>query len=212
MLPSVEQTDAETLERELTSLPEVRAARVVTTPNGRISEIHIVSEGVKSPKQLVRDVQTVAQAKLGLQIDHRIVSVVQFPTDSTKPTTQRLALSSLSWSTEGTKATCRVRIEVGDETVIGESSGPATSVGRARLTAEATTKALAAIAKDPPVVDVADVRVVDVGAQRVAVAVAILLVRDNDEVVATGSAPVRGDDSEAMARAILDAVARHYGS
>jgi hypothetical protein len=62
------------------------------------------------------------------------------------------------------------------------------------------------------VADVGDVRVVEVGAQRVAVAVVVLLVRDNEEIVVTGSAPVRGDESEAIARAILDAVARHHGA
>lgn len=207
----MEQTDLGILEAELASLPEVRAARVITTPNGRITEVHIVSEGAKSPKQLVRDVQTVAQAKLGLQIDHRIVSVVQFPADTTKTSTHSFTLSSLSWSTEGTKATCRVRIEIGEEIVLGESSGPASSVGRARLTAEATTNALASIAKDPPVADVGDVRVVDVGTQRVAVAVVVLLLGAGEEIIVTGSAPVRGDESEAIARAILDAVARHHG-
>jgi len=205
----VERTDAEILETELTALAEVRAARVVTTPNGRMSEVHIVSEGAKSPKQIVRDVQTLAQAKFGIEIDHRIVSVVRFPDEPTKATSQRFVLSSLSWATEGTKATCRVRLEAGDETLIGESSGPASSVGRARLTAEATTNALASIAKDPPVADLGDVRVVEVGTQRVAVAVVVLLLGNGEEVIVTGSAPVRGDESEAIARAILDAVARH---
>ncbi len=208
----MEQTDLGALEAELCSLAEVRAARVVATPNGRITEIHIVSEGAKSPKQLVRDVQTVAQARFGVEIDHRIVSVVRFPDEPSRGAKPTYTLSSLSWSTEGTKATCRVRIEIGDENVLGESSGPASSVGRARLTAEATTNALASIAKDPPTADVGDVRVVDVGAQRVAVAVVVVLLGAGEEVVVTGSAPVRGDESEAIARAILDAVARHTGA
>lgn len=201
-----------TLEAELAALPEVRAARVVTTPAGRISEVHIVSEGQKSPKQLVRDVQTLAQARFGIEIDHRIVSVVRFPDEPARTSKPRYTLSSLAWSTEGTRATCRIRIDIGDETVLGESSGPASSVGRSRLTAEATTNALAQIAKDPPVADVGDVRVVDVGAQRVAVTVVVLLVGAGEEVVVTGSAPVRGDESEAISRAILDAVARHHGA
>jgi hypothetical protein len=198
-------TEAGILENELTALPEIRAARVVASPNGRISEVHIVSEGSKSPKQIVRDVQTLAQARFGLQIDHRVVSVVRFPDEPPTTAKPRFTLSSLSWSTEGTKATCRVRVEIGDETVLGESSGPASSVGRARLTADATARALHGVA----VADVADVRVVDVGPQRVAVAVVVLLVDAGEEVVVTGSAHVRADESEAIARAIIDAVARH---
>ncbi len=196
-------TEPGIIEAELTALSEIRAARIVTTPNGRISEVHIVSEGSKSPKQIVRDVQTLAQARFGVEIDHRVISVVRFPDEPASAPKSRFTLSSLSWSTEGTKATCRVRIEIGDETVLGESSGPASSVGRARLTAEAVTKAFTDV-------DVGDVRVVDVGPQRVAVAVVVVLVGNGEEVIVTGSAPVRGDESEAIARAILDAVARHH--
>jgi hypothetical protein len=204
--------DVETLEAELLSIPEVRAARVITATNGRITEVHIVSEGGKAPKQLVRDVQTVAQARLGVPIDHRIVSVVQFPGRSSGPSSLRFILSSVSWSTEGMKATCRVRLESGDETLLGEASGPATSLGRARLIAEATTSALGSLEKDPPVADIADVRVVDVGAHKVAVAVVILLAKDGSEGVVTGSAPVRSDENESIVRAILDAVGRNHGA
>src|SRR5438552_2368043 len=74
-------TRIESFEREIASLPEVRAVRVVATNAGRITEIHLIAEGGKAPKQLVRDVQTLAQAKFGVEIDHRIVSVVQFSGD-----------------------------------------------------------------------------------------------------------------------------------
>lgn len=201
--------DVETLEAELLSIPEIRAARVIVGPNGRITEVHIVSEGGKAPKQLVRDVQTVAQARLGVPIDHRIVSVVQFPGPGSAPSGQRFALSSLSWSTEGTTATCRVRVDTGEETVIGEAAGPATSGGRHRLIAQATVSALASVAKDRLIADIGDIRIVEVGAYRVAVAVVVLLAPDGGENVVTGSAPVRGDENGSIALAILDAVGRH---
>ena len=214
MLPAVEQMDVASLEAELAAIPEVRAARVVSAPNGRIVEVHIVSEGGKSPKQLVRDVQTVAQAKVGIPIDHRVISVVQFPGNVTGPDAPppRFSLGSFAWTTEGTRATCRVRIEAGDESVLGEASGAASSVGRLRLTADAMRDAFASLVAGPVAIDVADVRVVDVAGQRVAVAVVVVLEEERDEVVASGSAPVRGDENEAVARAILDAVARHHGA
>ncbi|MGH2819956.1 MAG: hypothetical protein ACRDJ5_04805, partial [Actinomycetota bacterium] len=63
------------LERELRRVPGVRSARVagVDAP----TEIHIVASLARSPKQLVRDVQSLASAGFGMPIDHRIVSVVQ---------------------------------------------------------------------------------------------------------------------------------------
>ena len=198
----------EALEREIASLPEVRAVRVVATGAGRITEVHLIAEGGKSPKQLVRDVQTLAQAAIGLQIDHRIVSVVQFGTEVSLSADAPPRLAALSWSAENGRATCRVRLEAGGETALGESSGPATSVGRPRLTAQATTQALSQLGGDRPAADVAEITFLDVGAHRVALAVLVLVTRDGDETVATGSALVHGDDHDAVVRAILDAFVR----
>jgi hypothetical protein len=198
----------ELLEREIASLPEVRAVRVVAAGPGRITEVHLIAEGGKSPKQLVRDVQTLAQAKFGMEIDHRIVSVVQFRGEVPLSPDIPPRLAALSWSSETGRATCRVRLEAGDETAIGESSGPATSVGRARLTAQATTQALSQFGGARPAADVAEMTFLDVGAHRVALAILVLATADGDETVVAGSSLVRGDDHEAIVRAILDAFAR----
>ncbi len=63
------------LEQDLRKIPGVRSARVVG--DNRPEEIHIVSTGERSPKQMVRDVQSLASAGFGLAIDHRIVSIVE---------------------------------------------------------------------------------------------------------------------------------------
>jgi hypothetical protein len=198
----------ELFEREIASLPEVRAVRVVATASGRITEVHLIAEGRKSPKQLVRDVQTLGQAKFGLDLDHRVVSVVQFGGDIASAPEMPPRLSALSWSTEGGRATCRVRLEAGEETTLGEAFGPATSVGRARLTAQATTQALTSFGGTRPIADVSEVTFLDVGGQRVAIAILVLATPDGHETVVVGSALVRGDDHEAIVRSILDAFVR----
>ena len=64
------------LEADLRKVPGVRSARIIGD-NGSPSEIHIVSTSSRAPKQVVRDVQSLATAGFGIQIDHRIVSIVQ---------------------------------------------------------------------------------------------------------------------------------------
>ncbi|MBA2726370.1 MAG: hypothetical protein H0U53_10310, partial [Actinobacteria bacterium] len=64
------------LEADLKKVAGVRSARVIGA-NGAPSEIHIVSTSTRAPKQVVRDVQSLATAGFGMQIDHRIVSIVQ---------------------------------------------------------------------------------------------------------------------------------------
>ena len=70
------------LEQDLLRVPGVRSARVI---GGDVpTEIHVVTTSKRSPKQVVRDVQSLAAAGFGIPIDHRIVSVVQL--DDPPPT------------------------------------------------------------------------------------------------------------------------------
>ncbi len=62
-------------ENLLTSLEGVLSARVVTTPLGEVSEIHILATSGQTPKQVVRNVESALLAHLGLKVDHRKISV-----------------------------------------------------------------------------------------------------------------------------------------
>jgi hypothetical protein len=64
-------------ENLLTSLEGVLSARVVTTPLGEVSEIHILAGSGLSPKQIVRNVESALLAHLGLKVDHRKISIAQ---------------------------------------------------------------------------------------------------------------------------------------
>jgi hypothetical protein len=63
------------LEADLPKIQGVSSARVVGEDEP--SEIHVVASTARPPKQIVRDVQSLANARFGIPIDHRIVSVVQ---------------------------------------------------------------------------------------------------------------------------------------
>ncbi len=62
-------------ENLLTSLEGVLSARLVTTPLGEVSEIHILATNAQTPKQVVRNVESALLAHLGLKVDHRKISV-----------------------------------------------------------------------------------------------------------------------------------------
>src|SRR5437588_7450227 len=65
------------VENALGRIPSVTAARIVTGPGGRISEVHVLARKERGPKQVVRDVQSVILTTFGLELDYRTVSVVQ---------------------------------------------------------------------------------------------------------------------------------------
>jgi len=64
-------------ENLLTSLEGVLSARVVTTPLGEVSEVHVLAQAGLSPKQVVRNVESALLAQLGLKVDHRKISIAQ---------------------------------------------------------------------------------------------------------------------------------------
>lgn len=64
-------------ENLLTSLEGIISARVVTTPLGEVSEIHVLAAAGLTPKQIVRNVESALLAQLGLKVDHRKISIAQ---------------------------------------------------------------------------------------------------------------------------------------
>jgi hypothetical protein len=64
-------------ENLLTSLEGILSARVVTTPLGEVSEVHVLASSGLAPKQLVRNIESALLAQLGLKIDHRKISIAQ---------------------------------------------------------------------------------------------------------------------------------------
>ena len=64
-------------ENLLTSLEGILSARVVTTPLGEVSEVHILAQAGLAPKQLVRNIESALLAQLGLRVDHRKISIAQ---------------------------------------------------------------------------------------------------------------------------------------
>ncbi|HEX4574070.1 MAG TPA: hypothetical protein VH158_02995 [Gemmatimonadales bacterium] len=64
-------------ENLIASLTGVLSARVVVTPLGEVSEIHVLTMSDVQPKQVVRNIESALMAQLGMKIDHRKISVAQ---------------------------------------------------------------------------------------------------------------------------------------
>ncbi|HVL80162.1 MAG TPA: hypothetical protein VM840_01045 [Actinomycetota bacterium] len=199
--------DVDALQDEIASLDGVRAARVVATPSGRVSEVHLVADGRKPPKQVVRDVQTVALASFGTEIDYRVVSVVQFNGQPIAPQGShvRPKLVSVTWTTATGHSLCGVTVDVDGEISTGEARGPVTAEGRHRLAATAAADALRGL--HGRTLEVGGAAVQDVAGRRVATVVVVSPTGFGEETL-VGSALVRADEADAVARAVLDAFGR----
>jgi hypothetical protein len=64
-------------ENLISSLTGVLSARMIVTPLGEVSEIHVLTSSDVQAKQVVRNIESALMAQLGVKIDHRKISVAQ---------------------------------------------------------------------------------------------------------------------------------------
>ena len=157
-------------------------------------------------KQLVRDVQSLGAALFGLDIDRRIVSVVQLA-DADLDGGIRPALIDVAENLEGSRVEVTVTLRWEDSLLIGTAAGVAASSMRPRQVAEATLEAVRQSIHTGAAVAISSMDVPTLGSRRVAIA-QVVLVTENSERMLIGSAYVEDEESRATVRAVLDALNR----
>jgi DNA-binding protein Fis len=193
-------------EEKVRRLPGVEAARVVGE-GGVVTEVHVLTGLNKAAKQVVRDVQSLAQAVFGLSIDRRVVSVVQLP-DPDLAQGDRPVIIDVSEQTDGNRTRVAVTLGWQGETLIGEVAGAAAHTTRNRLVAEATIEALRQALQETTAIGVAAVDLPLLGSRAVAIA-QVVMVNEGAERLMVGSALVDGETGRAVVRVVLDALNRH---
>jgi hypothetical protein len=220
-----DEVDLDELERELVRIPEVTAARVVAEPDGRrIAEVHILSLPHKHAKQVVRDVQSVAMATFGLDLDRRIVSVVQLDAVASSSITgpdpdeagleddasgdSRINVDGVTADRNGLQCTARVVLTRGEQKATGTAEGLVATSSVLRLIAQATISALRHLEPAAVRADVEMATIIRLGDRAVAVSTVVVVVPPYEEVI-SGSAVVRpAGEFDAVARSVLDATNR----
>jgi hypothetical protein len=206
-------------EAALRAVPGIREASVRTGPDAHPIEVHVVAGDLKPAKQVVRDVQSVAMAQFDLDIDHRIVSVVQIPGDSVEvgdssdvredagdEALPRPALTSIVTTRSEAETVVDVQLGISGAVFSGRADGPSGNLHRPRIVASATLAALTELLGIPAQVESA--QVIEVANREVALTTLILTIPRLGDQVLCGSALVRGDEEDAVARSVLAAVNR----
>ena len=211
--PAVSMDDLELadVEREICRLPDVSIARIVADRGGRVTEVHVVAQPGKRPKQIVRDVQSIALASFGLELDRRIVSVVQLSSTGeagNAPLGNRPSIVAITAEASGLRSLVRVTLSRDEDEAVGFAEGSVAMTARHRLVATATVDALRQLDPAAECIDIDHAQIVRVGQLDVAVVTIVFVVPPHEQVVA-GSAIVRPQqEADAVARAVLDATNR----
>jgi len=207
----------EDIEEVLGQVAEIKAARVVASPEGNIQEIHVLALPTKTPKQLVRDIESTIMASFGIPVDHKKISIAQLGSEavpaveevaSEAPTRSRI--HSIKASVSGLDAAASVAIEISGEMHVGEASGPASQTSRRRIVAEATLNAVGQSTRGAHSLALEDVTVIRLGREDVAVS-CVTLVSPIGEQSFVGCALVRQNEKDSIVRATLDAMNRRMG-
>jgi hypothetical protein len=191
----------------LNKLPGILSSRINVDDKGNITEIHILSDVSRSPKQIVRDIQSALLANNNLQVDHKIISIAQVEDNQIGIREFRLSIDSIQMFSRKTKVEALVLLKKDDQIFEGNSIGGNSPEGRMRVVAEATLMAVHQFCKKEFLFVLSDVLPITL-ANRKAITVSVLHFTEKGDEYLCGSAFIHNDESETVVKATLDAINR----
>jgi len=212
------------IERLISAIGGVSASKVVTDEEGRIVEIHVLADTTRSPKQLVRDIQSCTMAAFGIPVDYKTISIAQIQRDMETATAlpaavpaavraaPRLQLDATSVRADRSSVEVSVTLSCDGQPLEGQARGLPSERGRRATAAAACLGAAQAYLGPEGLLQLLEVqknRIAGLDAIDAAVAC-----QDGDrELVLLGSAAVRpgAGEEDAVVRAVLDALNRLLG-
>jgi hypothetical protein len=196
------------VERSLSTIPGVLGARVVPGYERPVDELHVLSSLAKSPKQAVRDVQTVLMARFGVPTDHRVISVVQLEEGTVGGGAgHRVVIDKVGVVHAGLEVRAEIVLRDDEELLTGTGDGPSTPAGQRRAVARATLDAVRPLLGESVLVEIEGTDVSEVLGRSVAISLVQFRTNRGEHTVA-GSALVRDSEADAVARSVLDALNR----
>lgn len=196
------------VEAALCAIPGVLATRIVAGFERPIDELHAVTTLERSPKHIVRDVQSMLMARFGVSTDHRVISVAQMQEETVlKGPAARMRIDRVAVEQQGLSAHVSVVLRDGEGQYAGQAEGPASAAGRRRASARATLEALRPRLAEGQVVEIEGNEITEVLGHLLAISL-IHFHTPHGAHTLSGSALVKGDEADAIARSVLDALNR----
>ncbi len=207
------------IEATISRLRGVASSRIVTDSRGDITEVHVVADESRHPKQLSRDIESALLSEFDIRIDHRKISIAQLrgmgeAAAGETAADVRLKFLGIDYSLNRTTRRARVSVGHGDESYTGAAAMSAGArVEQAELVARATLEAVQEFLRSsnvnggPVGLELRDLCTSQInGSPVLTVTVRIMMEKGEEELV--GSALVRDDPWRAAASATLDALNR----
>lgn len=196
----------ELIEKDIERIESVLSCRFIID-NDEIKEIHVVSNGTRTPKQISRDIQSVLIATYDLNVDYKKISIAELPGVELAKRESRLKIDKISFEDNGKRAT--VKVGLSDETSIYEStlSGINTSRNIDRMLVNAVLDSVEKALDFEDKFILEDVKNVNLSTDSVIIVVIVYII-DEEEKRICGSSLAGNDHKKAVVKATLDALNR----
>ncbi len=198
--------EAKIIEGFLNKINSVITSKIIEE-EGKIKEIHIVSDLSRNPKQIARDVESVLVSQFDIHVDYKMISVAQVEGDAGVLRDCRFRLISVENISKGNQFTAIVTLEKDGELFEGKSTGISTTHNVMRLSCEATIEAVENCCDRKSIFAIEDVTKVNVSGKDTVLTYITALVGDQ-EILVCGSAISTKSGIESVVKSTLDAVNR----
>lgn len=177
---------------------------------GQIKEIHILTDTSRSPKQIVRDVQSLLMAQFQLQFDHRVVSVAQIECEKpgAEPSSCRYSIEGITLSKRREGTDLEVSISRDGAEFFGKQFGLKISHDIHRGIAAATLEAVSCAEADGRSYSVLDVKFAEVAGERACIVCISVSEAGLTGCRLVGTAFSKEEDALAIVKATLDSLNR----
>lgn len=196
--------DMETL---INKLNGVISSKAVTGDNNEITEMHILSDYSRSPKQIVRDIQSAVAAVYAIHIDHRIISVAQIDNGLITSNDIRLKINNVQVFAEGLKLNVKVILSYRGNNYEGTASGMNSSSGRPNTVIHATLASVHSFLNENNIYSLYGVKKLDINNMEVYI-VSVGYLNGHESELLVGSSLIKHDEYHAIIRSTLDAINR----
>jgi len=179
--------------------------------NNEISELHVLADTCRSPKQIVRDIQSALMVQYGVVIDHKVISIAQIPSENDPRAHSRLVFEEISLCKNKNNSSATVTLTDGDDSFSGTASSLNDHREIHKMVSQATLNAIGNFVDSGVALSVSDVKSFDLtGEKAVAVCIAVKSKDKVDHFI--GSSFVGDDIGTAVVKATMDALNRRIAN
>ena len=195
------------IEKSLEKLESIISSRFVLDRGENIEEIHVVSNGRRSAKQLSRDIQSILIATYDIEVDYKKISIAEVKGMDLTKNHNRLKVEGVSYENNGQKAAVTVSLSSGENVYSYSDIGLNTPRNIDRMLVTATLKNIENALEVEDVFILEDIKSVQLSMDKV-VLVVVMCITSGEEKRMCGSCIVKNDYRQSVVKATLDAINR----